>query len=127
MSYLAIDLWDKRCWIAISQQSIAFAKDIVQRVSLVDYLKKMILTQPEISHIVVWLPYDLYGNDTRQLDRTQKFMSKLEKIFPEKIVVWHDERFSSFQAQQWFDDHRDDVAAQCILQSYLDSEGSNIL
>jgi len=106
MTYIAIDLWDKRCWIAISRQGIAFPKDIVKRTELISWLKKFFKNSENISHIIVWLPYDLYGMDTKQ-------------------VIWHDERFSSFQASEWYDDHRDDIAAQCILQSYLDCINSN--
>ncbi len=121
MTFIAIDLWDKRCGIATSKEWIAFPKDTVKRTDLISWLKKYFLSHENVSHIVVGLPYDLYWVDTRQLDKTQKFIVKLSEIFPDKIVVWHDERFSSYQAQEWFDDHRDDVAAQCILQSYLDS------
>jgi len=125
MSYIAIDLWDKRCWVAISSQGIAFPKDIVKRTQLISWLKKYLKNSESISHIVVWLPYDLYGIDTKQLDKTTSFIHKLQWTFPEIMVIWHDERFSSFQASEWFKDHRDDIAAQCILQSYLDSISFN--
>ena len=69
---------------------------------------------------MVGLPYDLYGKNTIQLEKTQKFIQKLHTIFPDKYIIGHDERFSSFSAQEGFLDHRDDIAAQCILQSYLD-------
>lgn len=121
MTYLAIDLWDKRCGIATCNEWIAFPKDIIKRTDIISWLKKYFSKHDNISHIVVWLPFDLYWVDTRQLDKTKKFIEKLTDIFPEKIVVWHDERFSSFQASEQFWDHRDDIAAQCILQSYLDS------
>lgn len=121
MKYIAIDLWDKRCGIAISRQGIAFPKEVVKRTEIISWLKKYFSSHWDISHIVVGLPYDLYGTDTRQLDKTQKFIGKLSDIFPDMSVAWHDERFSSFQASEWYDDHRDDIAAQCILQSYLDS------
>jgi putative Holliday junction resolvase len=121
MSYLAIDLWDKRCGIATSNEGIAFPKDILKRTEIITWLKKYFQKNKNITHIIVGLPYDLYGMDTRQLDKTQKFIGKLSDIFPHISILWHDERFSSFQASQGFNDHRDDIAAQCILQSYLDS------
>ena len=40
--YLAIDLWDKRCWIAICIDGIVFPKDIVLRPKLIKELKKYI-------------------------------------------------------------------------------------
>ncbi len=122
MSYIAIDLWDKRVWIAISRENIAFSHKILKRTELIDYLKKYFKKEGTISHIIVWLPYDLYGQDTRQLDKTKVFIEKLQNIFWDKKVIWHDERFSSFQANEVARGHRDDIAAQCILQSYLDSK-----
>ena len=76
----------------------------------------------EVNTIVIGLPYDLYGIDTRQLDKAEKFIEKLKNIFPDKYIIGHDERFSSFQADSGNSQHRDDIAAQCILQSYLDTK-----
>lgn len=122
MRYLSIDLGNKRVGIAISTENIAFPHAVITRVELVSWLKKYFKTHADIEKIIVWLPYDLYGQDTRQLDKTLKFIEKLTNIFPEKKIIGHDERFSSFQAADGFNDHRDDIAAQCILQSYLDSK-----
>lgn len=121
MSYLSIDLWNRRCWIAISSQNIAFAHTSIVRTEIISWLKKYLRSNDFITTIIVGLPYDLYGKNTTQLERTQKFIEKLKNIFPGIEVIWHDERFSSFEASQGFDDHRDDIAAQCILQSYLDT------
>lgn len=120
MNILAVDLWDKRCGLAVSRESIAFALRVIPRVELIQFLKRYFLEEA-IDVIVVGLPYDLYNRDTKQLDKTKKFIQKLEGIFPEKQIIGHDERFSSFVASEGFDDHRDDIAAQCILQSYIDS------
>lgn len=124
MSYIAIDLWNKRCWIASSTENIAFPQAVVSRSDIISWLKKYLSKQSDVSTIIVGLPYDLYGNDTRQLDKTQKFIEKIQDIFPKMKIIWHDERFSSFQASEGFDDHRDDIAAQCILQSYIDSRNN---
>lgn len=120
MVFLGIDLWDKRVGTALSRENIAFADNVIQRVHIMKYIKLKVWEE-EITDIIVWLPYDLYGTDTRQLDKTQKFIQKLKEIFPLVNIVGHDERFSSFEASEGFDGHRDDIAAQCILQSYLDS------
>jgi len=125
MKYIGVDLWDKRVWLAISQENIAFPLIEITRTETVSYLKKYFSENTEISTIIVGLPYDLYGVDTRQLDKTLKFIEKLRDIFSDKEIIGHDERFSSFQAGEWFDDHKDDIAAQCILQSYLDSRDFN--
>lgn len=121
MDYIAIDLGDKRVWIAQSSQWIAFPLEIVPRTELILYLKKYFATQKQVETLIIGLPYDLYGVDTRQLEKTQKFIKKLQEIFPEKKIIGHDERFSSFEAAQFHKEHRDDIAAQCILSSYLET------
>jgi len=123
MKAICLDLWNKRVWVATHEWNIAFPKDAIARTEIISYLKKVFRENLEIDTIVVGLPYDLYGSDTKQLDKTWLFIEKLTSIFPKKHVIGHDERFSSFEAGEWFDDHRDDIAAQCILQSYLDSRG----
>lgn len=121
MKAICIDLWNKRAWIAIHEWSIAFPKAVVARTELMRYLKKYFNDHTNIDTIIVWMPYDLYGVDTKQLDKTKLFVDKLQDIFPKKHIIGHDERFTSFQAAEWFGDHLDDVAAQCILQSFLDT------
>lgn len=122
--YLWIDLWDKKCWIAISVESIVIPKAIIPRVKLVDELKKYIKDY-NIKVIVVWLPFDLYNKDKRQLEKTKKFIGKLKNIFPEILIEEIDERFSSFEAweilkQIWREnDKKDDISAVLILESYL--------
>lgn len=127
MSIIWIDLWDKRVWIAICIEGIAIPKDIVPRVRIMDYLKNIFKSENSIETIVVWLPYDLYFNDTKQLEKTQKFIKKLENIFPLKKVVWVDERYTSFEAENVLDNiwqkdkegKKDAIAASLILETYL--------
>lgn len=119
--YLAIDLWNKRAGIAKSQESIAFTMQTVPRTEVISFIQKALQDFQEIHTIVVGLPYDLYGKDTLQLERTQKFIEKMKRIFPELKIVGHDERFSSFVADEGSMSHDDSVAAQVILQSYLDT------
>lgn len=124
--YLSIDLWDKRCWLAIYMQWVVLPKEIVNRVALIDTLKKYIKDY-NIWVIVVWLPYDLYNKDTKQLDKTQKFIQKLKNIFPELKIDSIDERFTSFEADMILDQiwqknknsKKDDISAALILESYL--------
>ena len=119
MTYIWIDLGNKRVGIAKSEQNIAFPVAIVPRVEIISYLKKFFQEYP-ITHIIVWLPYDLYGKDTKQLEKTREFIKKLEITFQDKKIIGHDERFSSFIVDRERKDHRDDFAAQYILQSYID-------
>jgi putative Holliday junction resolvase len=59
--------------------------------------------------------------------RTRKFARRLAAVFPLEVILW-DERYSSAEADRRLGDarrrtreERDAVAAQIILQSYLDS------
>jgi len=124
--YLGIDLWDKRCWLAVTIEGIVIPKEIVNRVEIIDIIKKYIKIY-NINVIVVWLPYDLYNFDTKQLDKTKKFIEKLKNIFPDKKIDSIDERFTSFEADnilksmnilnsKW---KKDAISAALILESYL--------
>jgi putative Holliday junction resolvase len=124
--YLWIDLWDKRCWIALEIEWVVMPKDIVLRPKLVSYLKK-IIQEYNIKIIVVWLPYDLYGKELKQLNKTKEFIKKLKNIFPNIKIEGVDERFTSFQAEQTLDEmwvkdkewKKDDISAALILESYI--------
>lgn len=118
---LCLDLWDKRVWIAKNTGAFAFSHGIVARPEIIHRIKKLLREYP-IDTIVVGLPYDLYGNDDTQLKKTLEFIEKLREIFPDIKVIGHDERFSSFLASQSHEGHRDDIAAQHILQSFLDTK-----
>lgn len=122
---LAIDLWDKNCGIAISINNIAIPKEIVPRTKLIKKVKSYIIDH-NIETIVVGLPFDLYNIKTKQLEKTQKFICKLKKIFEKQEIIGIDERFSSIEAD-WYNkglyrQKRDDVAAQVILDTYLNTK-----
>jgi len=124
--YLWIDLWDKRCWIATYVEWIVFPKGIILRPKLITELRKLI-KEYKTEIIVVWLPYDLYWKNLRQLDKTKVFISKLKEIFPNIKIEWVDERFTSFEADSildsmWIKDknwNKDDISAALILETYL--------
>lgn len=122
--YLAIDLWDKKCGIAIEIQNIVIPKAIVDRVKLISYIKKL-RQEYQITKIIVWLPYDLYGICSKQLDKTRKFIEKLEKIFPDISIYTIDERYTTFEAERLTkvvsknNERKDDISACLILESYL--------
>jgi len=124
--YLGIDLWDKRCGIALEVEGIIVPKAIVPRVELMQKLKKL-SGEYSITHIIVWLPYDLYGKDKKQLNKTNLFIEKLRGIFPQVHIEWIDERFTSFEAENILQEmwgkniwnKKDDLSAVLILESYI--------
>lgn len=127
--YLWLDYWDKRCGVAVFVEWIIIPKEIIPRVKIVEKLRKFI-SEYKISVIVVWLPYDLYGKDKKQLEKTEKFIEKLKDIFSEIEIVWFDERFSSFEAENilnmmWEKENiwkKDAISASIILEDYLKSK-----
>jgi len=126
MRSIAIDLWNKRCWIALEVQKIAIPKKVVARVNIIKELKSFLREYKDITNIIVWLPYDLYQKDFKQLDRTKNFIEKLKLIFPDKEIIWVDERFTTFWAEEvlrkmWknINSEKDDISASLILESYL--------
>ena len=124
--YLAIDLWDKRSWIAIEQAGIVFPKEIVLRPKLLQTLKKYI-KEYSITTIVVGLPYDLYWKNHKQLQKTQEYIKYLQSEFPKINIEWCDERFTSFAADEISlemgdNSKRDDIAAALILETYLEQK-----
>jgi putative transcription antitermination factor YqgF len=127
--YIWIDLWDKRCWIAIYLQWIIVPKAVVPRVNLINELKK-IIKKYNMEIIVVWLPYDLYWKNLKQLNKTEKFIEKLKNIFPNKKIESIDERFTTFEADNilkeiWWKNknwNKDDISASLILENYLNAK-----
>lgn len=126
--YLGLDLWDKRVWIAIYLEWVIIPKDIVPRTKLIKILQKYI-DEYNIKVIVVWLPFDLYWKNIKQLEKTKNFIEKLKVIFPLIKVDSIDERFTSFEADNilkiiWQNSNewkKDAIAASLILESYLNN------
>lgn len=127
MNYLWIDLWDKRCWLAYSNMWFIFTLPAVARFTLISELKK-IIKEKNISKIVIWMPYDLYGKDLKQLNKTKSFVSKLKEILPNIEIIEIDERFTTFESisiltelgnKKDIQEKKDSMSAYLILERYL--------
>lgn len=124
--YIGVDLWDKRCWIAIYIEWVVIPKEIVLRANLIKILKKY-TDEYNAKVIVVGLPYDLYQKEKKQLEKTKKFIDKLKDLFIGIEVVWVDERFTSYEADNilrelWKNNtegKKDAISAALILETYL--------
>lgn len=85
----------------------------------------------EIAGFVVGLPLNMDGTDSEQTKLTRAFITALQARTDVPIAAW-DERLSSFQADEWLNHAnvspkrrkqlRDALAAQVILQSFLDAQ-----
>ena len=94
--------------------------------SILSYLGPLI-SDRNVTVLVLGLPLTADGRQGDMARRVRKFAQRLLREFQVEIVLW-DERFSSAEADRWLDlrrrpskEDRDALAAQIILQSFLDS------
>ncbi len=138
MRYLGLDLGSKTLGIAISDTSLTIATVFTTlRFSSEDYdsllvpLKK-ILFENQIEKIILGYPLNMDGTVGPRATITLEFKKKLEDEFKIEVIL-EDERLTSVISNQILleaDLSRkkrkkkvDGLAAQIILQSYLDREG----
>lgn len=130
---IGIDLWDKRVWIALKIEWVVVPHAVVPRVETIKKIKQL-LQNSDTQEIVVGLPYDLYGNDEKQLDKTKAFIEKLKNIFPEHTIIGYDERYTTKAAESIIEKfwnknktlYKDDISAALILEWYIESRKNNI-
>ena len=98
---LAIDYGQKRTGIAVTDtlQMIANGLATVETKELekfiVDYMAK-----EDVSTIVMGKPTQMNGTDSENMKRIEPFFNRLKKLFPNKEIVYYDERFTSVLAHQ---------------------------
>lgn len=131
--YIGIDFGDLRIGLAISDQEnkIAFPLGVIVRENNsygFNKLKRIIENKP-IEAFVVGLPVKSNGNLGQQGEKVLIYMESLKSHFSYKVISW-DERFTTVIAERTLIEGnvkrekrkkvRDEIAAQLILQSYLD-------
>lgn len=123
MRLLGIDFGTKRVGVAVSDESQTLARELAI-VSRSDAFQKLeeIFSEFEIERVVLGLPLNMSGEMTHKTEEVLAFKEKLESKF-ETEVVMQDERLSSVMAESLIGkrEHVDSLAAQIILQNYLDS------
>jgi putative Holliday junction resolvase len=90
---------------------------------------KAIISEKDVDCVVVGLPRNMDGSLGRSAEQVQRFVAKLTGLVNCQVVTW-DERLSTVAANRALQaagkktrqtrNIRDQVAAQIILQSYLD-------
>ena len=129
---LAIDFGRARIGLAISDElqllahpleTVPATKDAVERIAA-------IVRERKIDNVVVGIPRRMSGEIGQAATEVLKFVEKLRAALPCEIVTW-DERLTTAAAHRALRDagkktrhtrgYVDQVAAQMILQSYLDS------
>ena len=131
---LAIDYGDVRIGLAQSDlmQMIASPLDVIPNKSVEESAKIIadIIANNDVETVVIGLPLNMDGTEGERAQVTRKFADILAQCTTAKIV-FQDERLSSVEAEDILleanvkRDKRkqliDQIAAQIILQSYLDS------
>ncbi len=131
---LAIDYGLKRVGLAVTDplQIMANALDTVLVHEVFDYLTKY-FAKENVEKIVVGLPKQMSGQASETMPYIEAFVTGLKRKFPDKEVVYMDERFTSSLAHKTIieaglkkKDRQnkalvDKVAATIILQTYLES------
>ncbi len=133
MRRLGIDLGASRIGIAISDELGMLAhpvETIPNDSGFLSKLQKMVI-EKGITAIVMGIPRNMDGSYGPAAEKAKLFLSQLKTEFPDVQLIPWDERLTTMEAQRLL--HAagrdvkksrpviDQVAAQVILQSYLDS------
>lgn len=109
--------------MAVSDETKTLAReiDILHPKQFWEKLPELI-SSLEVEGVVVGLPLGIQGNDTEKTKEVREFAQRLSKSTGLPVELF-DERFSSAMAQQMPGGNKniDSLAAQIILQNYLDS------
>ncbi len=137
MRILCLDVGDKKIGISLSDPTLSIAQGlkVYRRVSLRDDAEeiKRIMDEYEVGELVVGIPKDLNGAIGKRAQGVLDFVDFIKTRTNVQVVLW-DERFSTNEAHRVFDmasvkqknrkPFLDIMAAQIILQGYLDAEKS---
>ena len=137
MRYLGIDYGQKRTGLAICDEKELIASPIAVITGQNDLVRRIadFAEREQVGAVVVGLPLNMDGTEGKAAKVARKFGAKLADALGIQ-VLFHDERLSSFDAQQKLietDFSRkkkkkriDAIAAASILQSFLDQKGDKI-
>ena len=128
---LAIDFGRARIGTAISDELQLLAHPLETLAANERSIARVteIVRERKVDHVVVGLPRQLSGKIGTAATETLRFVEKLRTILPCPVVTW-DERLTTVAAHRALReagkktratrDYVDQVAAQMILQGYLD-------
>ena len=129
--FLGLDYGLRRIGVAVGDASrfLAFAHGTHvegKDGSIFKYLGEIIQSR-QVTGLVLGLPLKTDGTDGEITLKVRRFAKRLEEEFQLPVILW-DERYSSQEADRWLQEKRrstkedrDALAAEIILQSYLDS------
>jgi putative Holliday junction resolvase len=133
---LGLDLGEARTGVALSDElrMLAHPLETIESTSAERVARRIqkIVAERQVDCVVVGLPRRMNGALGLAAENAQRFVEKLRPLVPCEVVTW-DERLSTVAAERALREagkktrqtrqFRDQVAAQIILQSYLDRLG----
>jgi len=136
MTLLGVDPGRRRVGIAVADTETRFARPLeVIDTNETDAIARIVelIRDLEVECVVVGRPVGLSGRAGPAIDEQQEFLARL-RAATDAEVIEHDERLSTVLAERALraggaragarHQIRDAVAAQVILQGYLDALGS---
>ena len=137
MRYLGLDLGSKTLGVSISDETLTIANILTtlhfeneDYNSLLNPLEKIII-EKNIAKIILGYPLNMNGTIGKRAEITKEFKNTLENTFKIEVIL-QDERLTSVISNQILIDADlsrkkrkkkvDGIAANLILQSYLDKE-----
>jgi len=119
---LGIDFGTKRIGLAVSDESQTFARELAI-LSPKEFWQKIssIIEEHQITQIVLGWPLNMSGEETEKTKEVKGFKGELGESTGMKIEIM-DERLSSQMAENISGSKKnlDSLAAQILLQNYLD-------
>jgi putative pre-16S rRNA nuclease len=134
---LALDLGRARIGVAISDelQLLAHPLETIPTDEQATPRLAQIIREKKVDHVVVGIPRQMNGQIGAAATEALRFVEKLRAILPCPVVTW-DERLTTVAAHRALRDagkktrdtraYVDQVAAQMILQGYLDRRQATI-
>ncbi len=124
MRILGIDFGTKRIGIAVSDELHMLARELaVYSPTQFWHELPKLLTELELESIVLGFPLGMSGQKTKKTEEVENFKVALERVVSVPVILM-DERLSSVMAEQvpTGHDRTDSLAAQIVLQNYLNRE-----
>jgi putative holliday junction resolvase len=131
--WLGVDYGDVRIGLALSDELALLAHPaatLANNNSTLATIRDLVVRE-KVTGIVIGVPRNMNGTFGPSADKAKKFGEELRKHLPEQRLIFWDERLTTAEAQRVLHGAGknirssrpilDQVAAQILLQSYLDS------
>ncbi len=127
MRYIGIDFGTKRTGVAISGEDgrVAVVKETIEaenQQEVIARLKEIVKTE-NVDVVVIGVPTNLNGESTDMTETVERFVAKLRDHVGVPVQTT-DERLTTEMAKKLLrgvkNEERDKVAAQILLQNFLD-------